>query len=98
MEEKKQNITLHVGIHPVNMTVDREREAIYREAAKQLNENYALFLARFPKLSAEKLWMYVALDLAAELQEKALDKGMEEIEERLTEITKRIKDCVDKED
>lgn len=82
----KQHITLQLDAHRVALDVDRDKELIYREAAKLLNERYQFYLRRMPNASAEQLWVYVALSVGVNMENNYLP-----IDEKLTELNTKIK-------
>lgn len=90
MSEDRQRIVLQLDVHRVPLTVVREKEPIYREGAKLLNDRYKYFLHKFPNASAEELWVYVALEQAVNLQNDARDKNLEPLDMKIQELNRKI--------
>ena len=63
----KQNISLQLDAHRVALSVDREKEPVYRDAAKTVNEVYHKYAKKFVDKPVEQLWVYTALELAVNL-------------------------------
>ncbi len=86
----KQNITLHLDAHVVTLKVDRDKEPVYRDAAKRVNEVYGKYTRLFPNLPVEQLWVYTALELAVYFQSDVRDKNLRPVLEKIEEISNRI--------
>ena len=86
----KQNITLRIDCHEVRLTVDRDKEEIYRKAAVTLNETYRRYADHYPQLSIEKLWVYTALEVAVNLQSDVREKDLRPLLKKLAELNKKI--------
>lgn len=65
------SITLKLGSQILPMTVTRKDEYIYREAEKLINQRFAYYATKYPKLGNEMYLTMMALDVAVQL------KGME---------------------
>ena len=94
----KLSIQLHVNSHPLQITIDRAKEATYREAANLINELFNQYRASFPNQTPEKYEATVLVDLAYRLIEmeknadtspfaETIGKLNEEIEEALGQPT-----------
>ena len=83
----KQNISLLLDVHRVSLAVERDKEPVYREAAKRVNEVYAKYSKAFPNLPVEQLWVYTALELAVNFQSDVRDKNLQPVLEKVREIT-----------
>ncbi|MBR1480448.1 MAG: cell division protein ZapA [Paludibacteraceae bacterium] len=97
-EDELQHINLRLDAHTVSLRVPRKVESLYRAAGKMLNDRYAYYRTSQPKVSAEQLWMYVALEAAVNLQSDAREKDLEPVEKELRELNKRLRDVLDKEE
>ena len=53
MNSDSQNITLQLDAHRVPLTVPRDKEGVYRQAAQLLNQRFKFYQQRMPKASAE---------------------------------------------
>lgn len=89
-EERTQHITLQLDAHKLGLNVPLSKEGIYRDAAKLLNKRYEFYLHRMPNTSAEKLWVYVALETACSLKSDEREKSIEPVMEQLTELNRLI--------
>lgn len=92
-----QNIVLNLDVHRVPLSVVREQEVFYRDAAKMLNERFRHYRQRFPSVQAEKLWVYVALDMAVNLQSDAFDKSLQPVTDKLNELNEKVKQALGEE-
>lgn len=85
-----QRINLKIAAYIVPLDVPRDKEEIYRKAAVILNERYNVYLRQRPNASVEQLWMYVALEMAVNLNADARDKAIQPIEEKINEINNKV--------
>lgn len=86
----KQNISLLLDVHTVKLSVERDQEPVYREAAKRVNEVYGKYAKRYPNLPLEQLWVYTALELAVNFQSDVRDKNLQPILEKIQELNTLI--------
>ena len=86
----KQNITLNLDAHRVTLSVDRDQEPVYRDAAARVNEIYRKYTRSFPNLPVEKLWVYTALELAVNFQSDVRDKRLQPVLEKIRELNQLI--------
>lgn len=86
----KTVVNLHLGVHNVRLEVEPELEPIYREAGRQLSEQYEVYRSRLPKASAEQIWMYVALAFAVNLNNDARRKALAPVLEKINELNQLI--------
>jgi cell division protein ZapA (FtsZ GTPase activity inhibitor) len=94
MNNNLQHITLRLDAHTVALNVERDQEAIYREAAQLLNSSYQKYRKLMPQASVEQLWMYVALHIGVNLQSDAREKSFAPMEEKLKEMNNRIEEAL----
>lgn len=87
---EKQNITLRIDCHEVRLTVDRDKEEIYRKAAVTLNSTYRRYADRYPSLPLDKLWVYTALEVAVNLHSDIRDKDLQPILKKIEELNDKI--------
>ncbi len=90
MTDNKQNITLRIDCHEVRLTVDRDKEEVYRKAAVTLNETYKRYAETYPQLSVEKLWVYTALEVAVNLHSDIRDKDLQPLLDKLKELNDKL--------
>ncbi|MBO7299036.1 MAG: cell division protein ZapA [Kiritimatiellae bacterium] len=89
-DQRKQHITLRLDAHQVSINVPAHQEHLYRLAAKALNEKYHHYQRKMQTSSAEQLWVYVALDMAVNLQAESHVNRMQPIEEKIKELNNII--------
>lgn len=90
MEPRKQHITLQLDAHHISLNVQADKEPLYRKAAEQINERYRYYRRLLPNQSAEQIWVYVALEVAVNLQADAHAHRLQPIEEKVKEINQLI--------
>jgi hypothetical protein len=90
MNSDSQNITLQLDAHRVPLTVPRDKEGIYRQAAQLLNQRFKFYQQRMPKASAEQLWMYVSLESAVNLSLDVRSKDLKPVEDKVRELNQLI--------
>ena len=90
MEQRKQHITLQLDAHHISLNVQADKEHLYRKAADMINERYRHYQKLAPNKSAEQLWVYVALDMAVNLQADAHAHRLQPIYEKVHELNKII--------
>ena len=91
----KQHITLLIGPHRVSLNIDASKEPIYRDAAIKLNEKYNQYAAAYPSMSAELVWVYVALSMAVNLHSDARDKNLAPVVEKIRELNQLISNTLE---
>ncbi len=90
----KQNITLRLDAHEVRLSVDRDKEEIYRKAAVTLNETYRRYAAAYPQLSVEKLWVYTALEVAVNLHSDIREKDLIPVKDKIEALNRLIEEKI----
>lgn len=91
MEEvRKQHITLQLDAHHISLNVLADKEVLYRNAAEQINERYRHYRKMLPNQSAEQIWVYVALEMAVNLQADAHAHRLQPIDEKIQELNQLI--------
>ena len=90
MEPRKQHITLQLDAHHISLNVQADKEHLYRKAAEKINERYRYYQKLAPNRSAEQLWVYVALDMAVNLQADAHANRLQPIDEKIQELNQII--------
>lgn len=89
-EVYKQHITLQLDAHHISLNVPADDEILYRQAAEMLNQRYRTYVRKMPHQSAEQVWVYVALDMAVNLQINANAHSLQPVEEKINELNKLI--------
>ena len=89
-ETRKQHITLQLDAHHISLNVQADKEALYRNAAEQINERYRYYRRLLPNKSAEQVWVYVALEMAVNLQAEAQAHSLQPVDEKIQEINQLI--------
>ncbi len=90
MEPRKQHITLQLDAHHISLNVVADKEVLYRNAAEQINERYRHYRKMLPTHSAEQIWVYVALEMAVNLQADAHAHRLQPIDEKIQELNQLI--------
>lgn len=90
MEPRKQHITLQLDAHHISLNVVPDKEVLYRNAAEQINERYRHYRKMLPTHSAEQIWVFVALEMAVNLQADAHAHRLQPIEEKIQELNQLI--------
>ena len=86
MEPRKQHITLQLDAHHISLNVVADKEVLYRNAAEKINERYRHYRKMLPTHSAEQIWVFVALEMAVNLQADAHAHRLQPIEEKIQEL------------
>ena len=86
----KQHINLRIGAHTVSLNVNAEDEPLYRNAAQKIIDTYAKYEKHFPKTSVEQLWVYVAIELAVNLQSDMRDKQLQPLMDVVRQMNEEI--------
>ena len=89
-EPRKQHITLQLDAHHLSLNIPADTEALYRNAAEMINERYRRYSQKLPTSSAEQVWVYVALDMAVNLQADAHAHRLQPIDEKIQELNQLI--------
>lgn len=89
-ESRKQHITLQLDAHHISLNVLADKEVLYRNAAEQINERYRHYRKLLPNQSAEQIWVYVALEMAVNLQADAHAHRLQPVEEKIQELNQLI--------
>ena len=90
----KQHINLHIGAHTVSLNVNAEDEPLYRNAAARIIDTYAKYEKHFPKSSVEQLWVYVAIELAVNLQSDMRDKQLQPLVDIVSRLNRQIEQII----
>ena len=90
MEPRKQHITLQLDAHHISLNVVADKEVLYRNAAEQINERYRHYRKMLPTHSAEQIWVFVALEMAVNLQADAHAHRLQPIHEKVQELNQLI--------
>ena len=89
-DSRKQHITLQLDAHHISLNVLADKEVLYRNAAEQINNRYRHYRKLLPNQSAEQIWVYVALEMAVNLQADAHAHRLQPIEEKVQELNQLI--------
>ena len=90
----KQHINLRIGAHTVSLNISAEDEPLYRNAAAKVVETYDKYEKHFPKASVELLWVYVAIELAVNLQSDMRDKQLTPLMDVVRQLNKQIEQTI----
>jgi hypothetical protein len=89
-EQRKQHITLQLDAHHISLNVQADKESLYRNAAEHINERYRHYRRLLPNQSVELIWVYVALEMAVNLQADAHAHRLQPIDEKIQELNQLI--------
>lgn len=95
MKDGRLDITLQLGEHNVKLPVDLSEEKYYRDAAVTMNQRFKYYSDRMPRKSAEQIWVYVALEMAYNLQRQDGIFAMKPVEDRINQINSLIKESLE---
>ncbi|MBO7501734.1 MAG: cell division protein ZapA [Paludibacteraceae bacterium] len=90
MPEETRHIILRLDAHSISMHVPASKEPIYRRAAAALQEVYSTYRNKYARLTAEQLWLHVALHMAVNLEDDFRKKSLEPVETKLDELVSII--------
>ncbi len=85
-----QHIVLRIDFHSIELDVPREQEAAYRNAGEQIDKLYKGYQQKYPQLSPEKAWLYVALDVAVNLQLDIQTKALKPVQDLIEALNKQV--------
>ena len=88
----KLSIQLHVNSRPLQITIDRAKEATYREAANLINELFNQYRASFPNQTPEKYESMV--DLAYRLIEMEKNADTSPFAETIGKLNDEIEEAL----
>ena len=94
MTDEKQHIRLVIDCYELHLSVKRQDEALYREAAALLNKTYEKYVKSRPDIPITKLWIYTALEIAVDLQSDKRQKNLKPILEKIEELNKQIEKSI----
>jgi len=93
----KQRITLNIVSRKVALNIVPEQEPFYRDAAVRINEKYQQYIKAYPNLPVEQIWIYVALEMAVNLQSDQRDKNIGPLLEKVRELNQLIEKTLNNE-
>ena len=91
----KQRITLRIDYHKVVLNVPREQEPAYRDAALHIDNLYKRYAKAYPQLPIEKIWLYVALEAAVDLQIDQRGKDLKPIQDLVRQLNRKVLDTTE---
>lgn len=89
-EDRKQHITLQLDAHHISLNVPASKEAVYRAAGETLNKRYRYYQHKMPTRSAEQVWVYVALEMAVNLNANAFAHRLQPVDEKLQALNELL--------
>ncbi len=87
---QKQAINLVIDCYRIPLMIERDQEPIYRRAAVMLNETYAKYVKLFPRKAPQELWVYVALEVAVNLQSDTREKDLRPVMDKVRELSAEL--------
>lgn len=99
MDSQQNNNTQHITIHvydmPINITVPKDQEGLYREAGTLINERLNTYFSYFKGQRADKEIIYYALiDIALKYVMEAKRNDMEPVTTILDELSAEIQEAM----
>lgn len=89
-------INLQLGGQTYPVTIKREEEAIYREAAKTITDKLNLYRTRFPNQGNEKYMFMTLLDITMNLLKNKNANDTAPYDEALIQLTKEVDEAIGK--
>ena len=95
MENNKQHITLHVYDEEIEVTINREDEELYRNAAKRITDRYNVYAKAYKgKKSDKTIGLMTLIDIALSY-ERAKDRNdVGPYNDMLTRLTAEIEETL----
>ncbi len=87
---QKQAISLIIDCYRIPLMIEREQEPIYRKAAQMLNDAYAKYVRLFPRKAPQEIWVYVALEIAVNLQSDVREKDFRPVMDKVRELSAEL--------
>lgn len=85
-----QNISLRIDFHKIELTIPREHEPLYRQAAVTLNQTFKRYREEHPDSKLDELWIYTALEIAVNLHSDLRKTSQQPVKDKLTELNQQI--------
>ncbi len=85
MDNDKLNITLSIAGRSLKLTINRNQEYAYREAARKLNNRIDFFYNQYPKADYPMILTVVALEKAIDCELNAENAGNALLTEKIDE-------------
>ena len=92
--DKLMKIHLLIDNERYPLTIPREDEKLYRDAAKQIDNKLNKYRSTFPDFSPSKYWAMVALELAFENTSLKDKNDTQPYTEKIKELTKDIESII----
>lgn len=87
-------IQLRIGNQLHQITVQREKEKIFRDAADFINEKFNKYRATYPNQSQEKYSAVVLIDLAVQILQIHNNNDTQPFIESMEQLTKEIEETL----
>lgn len=94
MVDDKLKINLLIDSQRYPLTILRQEEKMYRDAAKQIDNTLNKYRKRFPELSSERHWAMAALELAFENLSLKDRNDTRPFLERIKSLEEDIQQCL----
>ncbi|RRD79490.1 cell division protein ZapA [Alloprevotella sp. OH1205_COT-284] len=88
-------IQLRIGNQLHQITVQRDKEKIFRDAAEFINEKFNKYSATFPNQSQEKYSAVVLIDLAVQILQIQHNNDTRPFVEAMEQLTKEIEETLE---
>ncbi|MBQ8606928.1 MAG: cell division protein ZapA [Bacteroidaceae bacterium] len=90
MDNEKMKIKLQIAQSYYPMTIIREDEWIYREAARRINDKLNQYREHFPNLDMEKYMTMIALDFSIATIELEKKNDVQPYKEKIEDLTSTL--------
>jgi len=95
VENNKLPITLHVYDEDIKVTINREDEELYRNAAKRITDRYNVYAKAYKgKKSDKTIGLMTLIDIALSYEREKGRNDVTPFNEMLTRLTREIEDTL----
>ncbi len=90
----KFNIQLHIGKYLQRITVKRENEQLFRDAAKNINEKLSRYQENYPNMGYEKSLYITLLDFAVYALQAENNNKTAPFDEAIRKLTSEVENAL----
>lgn len=92
--DDKQNISLWVGNQLFELTVPREDEKLYRDAAKLIKDKLNRYRREYPSFNTDRIWAMSMLELSFQYVMVKDRNDTQPFTDKVKELTTDIDQCI----
>ena len=97
MRKELQHIKLHVYDTDIDISVDRNEEPLYREAAKLITERYGIYKMLYEKTKGDhEIALMTMVEIALQLQRQLHRNDTAPLVTMISQMTSEIEDALKK--